>query len=199
MDDDLKQAVEFHGHLCPGLAIGYRVAKYIREHYPRSEDEELVCIAENRSCSVDAVQEILGCTAGKGNLIFKDHGKQVFTFFSRDDGRAMRIYFRGDLSDGMDGIRERYFKGELSPEEKREFESMRAQEIERIIKSPDEELLTVSTVQIPPPRKAQIHPSLQCQICYEGFMEVCGRTVNGKVVCLDCFEKITREEINCSL
>ena len=66
MDDDLKQAVEFHGHLCPGLAIGYRVAKYIREHYPRSEDEELVCIAENRSCSVDAVQEILGCTAGKG-------------------------------------------------------------------------------------------------------------------------------------
>lgn len=95
MDDDLKQAVEFHGHLCPGLAIGYRVAKYIREHYPRSEDEELVCIAENRSCSVDAVQEILGCTAGKGNLIFKDHGKQVFTFFSRDDGRATRIYFRG--------------------------------------------------------------------------------------------------------
>lgn len=194
MDDDLRRAVEFHGHLCPGLAIGYRVAKYIREHYPRSEDEELVCIAENRSCSVDAVQQMLGCTAGKGNLIFKDNGKQVFTFFSRNDGQATRIYFKGDTSDGMDEIRARYFKGELSPEERREFEVMRSREIERIIKSPDVDLLSVSTVQIPPPRKAQIHPTLRCHECSEGFMEICGRTVNGKVVCLDCFEKMTERK-----
>jgi formylmethanofuran dehydrogenase subunit E len=34
MDEDLKKSVEFHGHMCPGLAIGYRVAKYVREHHP---------------------------------------------------------------------------------------------------------------------------------------------------------------------
>jgi formylmethanofuran dehydrogenase subunit E len=111
IDTDLRKAVEFHGHLCPGLAIGYRVAKYVKEHYPRSEDEELVCIAENNSCSVDAVQELLGCTFGKGNLIYKDNGKQVFTFFSRSDSRAMRIYFKGDLSGSMDDLTARYFKG----------------------------------------------------------------------------------------
>lgn len=194
MDDDLRRAVEFHGHLCPGLAIGYRVAKYIREHYPRSEDEELVCIAENRSCSVDAVQQMLGCTAGKGNLIIEDHGKQAFTFFSRNDGQATRIYFKGDLSKGMDEIRARYFKGELSEEERREFEIMRRREIERIIESPDDELLSVSTVQIPPPRKAQIHPTLRCQECGEGFMEICGRTVKGKVVCIECFDKLTKKK-----
>jgi hypothetical protein len=27
IDTDLRKAVEFHGHLCPGLATGYRVAK----------------------------------------------------------------------------------------------------------------------------------------------------------------------------
>ena len=59
LDTDLRKAVEFHGHLCPGLAIGYRVARYVKEHYPRSEDEELVCIAENNSCSVDAIQSLL--------------------------------------------------------------------------------------------------------------------------------------------
>jgi len=194
MDDDLKAAVEFHGHLCPGLAIGYRVAKYVKEHYPRSEDEELVCIAENKSCSVDAVQQMLGCTAGKGNLIFKDQGKQVFTFFSRDDGQAIRIYFKGDLSDGMDEIRARYFTGELSEKERAEFEIIRTREMERIIKAPDEELLSVSTVHIPPPKRAQIHPSLGCQECGEGFMEICGRTVNGKVVCMDCFERLTERK-----
>ncbi|MDD1754133.1 MAG: formylmethanofuran dehydrogenase subunit E family protein, partial [Methanothrix sp.] len=39
MDEDFKKAAEFHGHICPGLAIGYRVAKYAKEHYPRSQDE----------------------------------------------------------------------------------------------------------------------------------------------------------------
>ena len=64
----------------------------------------------------------------------------------------------------------------------------------RIIKAPDDELLSVSTVQIPQPRKAQIHPTLRCQECGEGFMEICGRTVNGKVVCMDCFEKLTERK-----
>jgi formylmethanofuran dehydrogenase subunit E len=59
MDEDLRKAVEFHVHLhlCPGLAIRYRVAKYIKGHHPRSEDEEMVAIVENNSCSTDAVQQ----------------------------------------------------------------------------------------------------------------------------------------------
>ncbi len=190
MDDDLRMAVKFHGHLCPGLAIGYRVAKYVRDHHPRSEDEELVCIAENNSCSVDAVQEMLGCTSGKGNLIFRDFGKQVFTFFSRNDGRAMRIYFKEDLSGGMDEIRARYFKGDLSEEEKKEFETIRREVTQHIIDAPDEELLSVSEVAIPAPEKARIYPSLQCQECGEGFMEICGRTTNGKTVCKECFQRM---------
>ena len=95
MEEDFKEAAKFHGHVCPGLAMGYRVAKYAKEHYPRSKDEELVCIAENKSCSVDAVQSLLGCTAGKGNLIFVDNGKQVFTFYSRDQNRAHAHLLQG--------------------------------------------------------------------------------------------------------
>jgi formylmethanofuran dehydrogenase subunit E len=190
LDMDLRTAVEFHGHLCPGLAIGYRVAKYVKEHYPRSEDEELVCIVENNSCSVDAVQELLGCTFGKGNLIYRDNGKQVFTFFSRNDGRAMRIYFKGDLSGSMDDLRACYFKGDLSEEENKEFETVRGEVIRHIIEAADEELLSISEVDIPMPQKARIHPSLQCQECKEGFMEICGRTANGKTICKECFQRM---------
>jgi formylmethanofuran dehydrogenase subunit E len=190
MDEDLKKSVEFHGHLCPGLAIGYRVAKYIKEHHPRSEDEELVCIAENNSCSVDAVQALLGCTFGKGNLVYRDNGKQVFIFYSRGDGKALRIYFKADLSEQMDKLRDRYFKGDLTEEEKEEFENIREQVTQHIINAPDEEILAISEVSIPVPEKARIHPSLKCQNCGEGFMEICGRTVNGKVVCKECFNRI---------
>ena len=190
MDEDFKKAAEFHGHICPGLAIGYRVAKYAKEHYPRALDEELVCIAENSSCSVDAVQSVLGCTAGKGNMIFVDNGKQVFTFFSRDAGKAMRIYFKGDLSRGIDAMREKAAAGQLTGEEKKEMARMRSKLIEDILSGKDEDLLAVTDADIPAPEKARIYPSLVCQKCNERFMEIMGRTAEGKVLCKDCFEKI---------
>ena len=74
-----EDTIKFHGHACPGLALGYRVANLaLKELGLRARDEELVAIVENNSCAVDAIQFICGCTFGKGNLIFKDFGKQVF-------------------------------------------------------------------------------------------------------------------------
>ncbi len=192
MDDDFKKAAEFHGHICPGLAMGYRVAKYVKINYPRSEDEELVCIAENKSCSVDAVQALLGCTFGKGNLIFVDNGKQVFTFYSRDKGKgkALRVYFRGDIFRRMDELRQKSAKGHLSQEERKELEGMREKLINEILSAKDEDVLSVREVEIPVPEKAHIYSSLRCQECSESFMEIKGRTANGKVVCKDCFGRL---------
>ena len=190
MDDDFQKAAEFHGHTCPGLAMGYRVAKYVKEHYPRAKDEELVCIAENKSCSVDAIQSLLGCTAGKGNLILKDNGKQVFTVYSRDNNKALRIYFKGNVFKRMDELRQKAALGELRPEEKKEMEGLRSRVIEDILSAKDEDLLAVREVDIPAPEKARIYPSLKCQECGEAFMEILGRTAGGKVLCKDCYEKM---------
>ena len=190
MDDDFQKAAEFHGHTCPGLAMGYRVAKYVKEHYPRAKDEELVCIAENKSCSVDAIQSLLGCTAGKGNLILKDNGKQVFTVYSRDNNKALRIYFKGNVFKRMDELRQKMALGELVPEEKKEMEGLRSRVIEDILSAKDEDLLSVREVDIPAPEKARIYPSLKCQECGEAFMEILGRTAGGKVLCKDCYEKM---------
>ena len=189
MDEDFKKAAEFHGHVCPGLAMGYRVARYVKAHYPRSEDEELVCIAENKSCSVDAVQFLLGCTAGKGNLVLVDNGKQAFTFYSRDQGKALRIYFKGDVFAGMDAMRQKMAAGNLTAADKKEMEGMRSRIMEQILAGRDEDLLDVREAEIPAPDKARIYPSLVCQECGERFMEIMGRTAEGKVLCKDCFEK----------
>ena len=189
MEEDFKKAAEFHGHVCPGLAMGYRVARYVKAHYPRSEDEELVCIAENKSCSVDAVQFLLGCTAGKGNLIVIDNGKQAFTFYSRDQGKALRIYFKGDVFAGMDAMRQKMAAGALTDADKKEMEGMRSRTMEQILAGRDEDLLDVREAEIPAPEKARIYPSLVCQECGERFMEIMGRTAEGKVLCKGCFEK----------
>ena len=80
-----EKVVDFHGHACTGLATGFRVAEAALSALQgdRDIDEEMVAIAENDSCAVDAIQVITGCTYGKGNLIIRDYGKQAYTFILR--------------------------------------------------------------------------------------------------------------------
>lgn len=89
MDDEKalwKKCVGFHGHECGGLTIGYKAALYAKEllDLDFSEDEQVVCISENDACGVDAIQVILGCSVGKGNLLFHICGKQAFSFMTGD-------------------------------------------------------------------------------------------------------------------
>ena len=53
-----EEIIRFHGHDCPGLAMGYRMATAALENLEsfRAEDEELVAIVENDACGVDALQ-----------------------------------------------------------------------------------------------------------------------------------------------
>jgi formylmethanofuran dehydrogenase subunit E len=96
LQDDFKKCLEFHGHLCPGLAIGYRAARagldWLNER--RAVDEELVAIVETDACGADAIQVLTGCTFGKGNFIFRDHGKNVYSFVSRSSGSGVRVSVR---------------------------------------------------------------------------------------------------------
>ena len=92
MDDEKalwKKCAEFHGHECGGLTIGYKAALYAKEllDLDFSEDEQVVCISENDACGVDAIQVILGCSVGKGNLLFHICGKQAFSFYDRGSGK----------------------------------------------------------------------------------------------------------------
>ena len=79
--EQITGTIDFHGHLCPGLAWGIRVSEAALAMLgPRSQDEELVAVVETDSCAVDAIQYLTGCTFGKGNLRYLDHGQNVFTF-----------------------------------------------------------------------------------------------------------------------
>ncbi|XRO77006.1 FmdE family protein [Methanocaldococcus sp. 10A] len=191
LEEDLRRTVEFHGHLCVGLALGYRVAKYVKKYYKRSEDEELVAIVYNNSCSVDAIQYLLGCTFGKGNLIFKDYGKHVYIFYSRENEskKGIRITFK-DFFEEINKTKD-LLKDIEDPEEKKKYaEELKNKCIKKILSLSDDDLLIIKEVEIPEPKKAKIYPSLKCEECGEYFMEIKGRIINGKIVCMECFEKL---------
>ncbi|NYB27601.1 MAG: TraR/DksA C4-type zinc finger protein [Methanobacteriaceae archaeon] len=192
-----SEVTKFHGHICPGTAIGYRAGEIAikKLRSPRALDEEFLAIVENDSCSVDAIQVVTGCTFGKGNLIFKDHGKHVYTFINRDTGEALRMSLNKGI-DEMDPefaeIREKVFSGSASEEEKQEFENQRDKASYDILDMPDTELFKIEHVKIEIPEKARIFQSIKCAKCGELVAEHRARVENGTFVCIPCFDDYSR-------
>lgn len=185
--------VDFHGHSCPGLALGCRVSlRALREFKGRSEDEELVAIVENNSCAVDAVQVMTGCTFGKGNLIFRDYGKQVYTFIQRPSGKSVRIsvhWQKPAESEEEKAIWERYAKGDHSRKVTQFVHDRKAAKVRHILEADEAELMKVTKGRQELPEEARIYPSIQCDECNEKVMETRARVRSGKILCIPCFER----------
>ena len=187
-----EEVVAFHGHVCPGLAMGFRVAESaVRElSFERSGDEELVAIVENNSCAVDAVQMVTGCTFGKGNLVFRDFGKQVYGFVRRQDGASLRISVVWSPPPESDEVAEawqRYRAGDRSAEVTALVHNSKSKKVQAILRAEERELFRFSREPIEPPAKAGIFASVTCRRCGEKVMEP--KTVkgaDGAVLCIPC-------------
>jgi len=187
--DDLTDVMRFHGHLCPGLALGYRVAKAaLRElRAERPQDEELVAVVENDSCAVDAVQFITGCTFGKGNFLFRDYGKHVYTFYNRQTGKGIRISedYRGFENDPRFAeLKKRQDAGEDVSAERKAYLLEKA---DAILKADEAEIMAITPETSLPPEEAKIHGSVRCAVCGEKLMVSRGKEKNGNIVCIPCF------------
>lgn len=162
---DWEVCTAFHGHECGSLMIGCRAVEYARELLgiqAASADEELVCVAENDACGVDAVQALLSCTVGKGNLIFRMTGKQAFSFYDRRSGKSVRLLTRG------------------TPE------LDRAQRLEWLRNADCHDIFEVMTPLMPLPEKSRVFKTCTCSRCGERASEYYMHLEDGQLVCEDC-------------
>jgi formylmethanofuran dehydrogenase subunit E len=189
---DFQRCVDFHGHVCPGLAIGYRAAKagmeWLREK--RAEDEELVAIVGTDACGADAVQVLTGCTFGKGNFLHFDYGKHTFTLLGRKTGRGVRLGLRPgvmELSERHRRLMERMRENEATGEEKEEFLKLHQKKTQEILGKPLEELFTLKEVRQSLPPKARVERSRTCAQCGEPVMGSKLIGPEGSGICRECF------------
>ncbi|MDJ0784894.1 MAG: FmdE family protein [Desulfosarcinaceae bacterium] len=167
-----EEIIQFHGHDCPGLAMGYKMATAAMDGLAslRAEDEELVAIVENDACGVDALQCVTGCTFGKGNLLFRDYGKHVYSIYSRSTRKGVRVYFHGR---GIpEALRDNH--GELA---------------KWILGAANDSILAVTPISIPEPEPARIMASIPCAICGENVMESRIRQQGEVPTCIPCHEE----------
>jgi formylmethanofuran dehydrogenase subunit E len=188
-----KEVVAFHGHACPGLAMGYRVATAAIKalDLARSKDEELVAVVENDACGVDAIQYMLGCTFGKGNLIFRDYGKHVFTVMRRDTKQGVRIVAdfprpQGEDQEELSAILARVRKGEATNEEQERWLAYKARKTELVLQADESEVLTIERAMPELPPKARLADSVHCDSCGEKVMATKMVERDGRKFCIPC-------------
>ena len=170
-----EKCVAFHGHQCGGMAIGYKAALYAMDllDIEFADNEQVVCIAENDACGVDAIQVLLGCSIGKGNLLFHMTGKQAFSFYDRATGQSVRLVQKPKPA-GM--TREESFRYYMN--------------------SAPEDLFEVKPTKLQLPRAARIFDSYDCDCCGEKTGANWIRMgADGKKLCLDCYEEYNRFDV----
>lgn len=188
----IEQTTRFHGHWCPGLAIGIRAAEWALQEMGETPDEEIVAIVETDMCGIDAIQYLVGCTFGKGNLIHRDYGKNAFTFYRREDGKAARLVadpgVYGDSGPLMGKLHRKKLEQGLSKDELKVWRDTRAAISKRIMESNLTDLFEIKTPAEPMPKLARILAPMVCESCGETVMESRTRHFGGELLCIPCFE-----------
>ncbi len=191
----MDECIRFHGHLCPGLVIGYKAARAALDalKVERAQDEELFAIVETDACGADAIQVLTGCTFGKGNFFFRDLGKHAFTVGSRRSGRAFRACLKAGAWSPSPERQELFRKiqaGQTSEEEQKAFREGHVRSSARLMQMPAEELLDIREVSGEMPAKARMVKSQTCSGCGEPVREDYLSDEGGRKVCPACRKKV---------
>lgn len=99
-EQDIEIAKGYHGHLCAGMVLGIRMARYALGQMgiedPRS-DRDLIVYVELSRCPADAVYAVTGITVGRRRLKLADMGKFAMTFVDTRENRAVRAIPRDEV------------------------------------------------------------------------------------------------------
>jgi len=191
---DFSKCIEFHGHACPGLAIGFQGARTLMERLKvqKAPDEELVAIVETDACGADAIQVITGCTFGKGNFLFKNYGKHAFSLMDRRKRKGVRVCLRSNaikIDPESLSLSEKVRKDEASAKEIERYRQLQQGRIQKILDIDAGSLFKIEEIAPEIPHKARIMKSGICDFCGEptaiGFL----REIDGKKICVPCAER----------
>ena len=188
---DFTKCVEFHGHICPGLAIGFRAARTLMERLGvrKAPDEELFAIVETDACGADAIQVMTGCTFGKGNFIFKNYGKHAFSLVDRKRRKAMRVCLRPDAYKADPkylSLSGKVQNDEASQKELAQFRQLQQAQVQKVLEADAESIFKIEEISIDIPPKARITESGTCDFCGERTKIDLLNKINGKRLCIPC-------------
>jgi len=144
---------KYHGHLCPGIALGYRATQvalaqlYPGEIPPRG-DQFVVC-GTPRACPADAISYLTGARYGKGSegafngnlALDKSIGASCYIFAGMSTGKAIKLTTIFQFPKEMEALKA---KKDTYPEANAQYEAMSRCMIIRILTAPEKEVFQVT-------------------------------------------------------
>lgn len=192
----MKRVVDFHGHICPELAIGGKFCEFAQNliNTGSLEAAGLSVVSENTTSALDAIQVLLGLTIGNQRLLVLDYGKHNYTLFSkyRDQGwkLIMRPQHYGD-EDAYLTLERKIMNNEALYEDALQFQQMVDMRISHLIDLAPEDLFSIEEVAAESRPKEISGVYLTCATCGEQVLETRSIENRDKIFCLPCFQKKT--------
>ncbi len=102
-----EQVLDFHGHLCLEITIGFRLAQIAQRELgiKPTSDTELTITAQTHSCALDAFQIINQTTFGRGNLQVNETGRHIYEFKYNSVPETIILEVNSSLLNQLDEFR----------------------------------------------------------------------------------------------
>jgi formylmethanofuran dehydrogenase subunit E len=190
----LEIGQKFHGHKCPAMPNGLRVAEAAMNKLgvERTGDSFLhaiVELGENHcaTCFADGVQVITGCTFGKGNIEKTHKGKWGLTLIDKRTNRAVRVYPRAEAM--MQTKETAFFKNyrEKGVPPTQVPDEVVQPLVDKVMNAPAEMIMAISDVfeyEWNEPKHS--YDSVICDKCGEMVIKEYTTFINGVNLCKDC-------------
>jgi formylmethanofuran dehydrogenase subunit E len=182
----LRGSAVAHGHLCPGQAVGVRMAmlgcRLIGLDEPTRHDQikKLIVYVEMDRCAADALAHVTGVKLGRRSLKFMDYGIMAATFVNMDTGKAFRVVSTEEARDLADAY---------APE----IAEKSTQQLEAYMRMPDSVLFRVQQVDV-----NMVDSDMPGPTQYKAACSRCGQVVrdrrevvkDGHAYCKPCADEV---------
>ena len=135
-----EEIANAHGHRCPGIAIGYKMAKAAAEW---AGDEPVRVYSTTTRCPLDALRHTFNLT--DETLTIEDKGELHFVLEKADGSKLFIDEVPGSKIKNDEGnkLREKVRGGTASKEETARFNEIQEELLQQAFNTPDEKLFTI--------------------------------------------------------
>lgn len=198
----VKRVVEFHGHLCPELAIGMKACEYASKLLVESEGKpvgRLSVIAENNTSALDAFQVLLGVTVGNQALSVMDFGKHNYTFSTVNTQknfmlRLKRLEYGDESSYGI--LEQKVAENRITLDEVVEYQQLLDARVDKLLSSLPEELFDLDDANGLALRFEAPTTYVLCSSCGQQVLRERALKVRGNYYCNPCFKSLEAYDLN---
>ena len=176
----VELAVDLHGHLAPGIALGLRMSEIALQRLDTKKGNKyLIGISETARCLADAMQAASGCTLGHGNASVEDYGKLALTIGDTKTRRGVRVALRENANEFTPLMNKWMMRlGKLThPEE---------DELGNQLLGMDEKYLLIEDVEINKSQDFESSVIVKCSKCGELIPQGLSVIVGDDVFCKAC-------------